>query len=257
MTGFKAADLKRDSFLGGQVHLLQPKKGYRAGIDPVLLAASVPARPGQSVLELGCGAGAALYSLAIRCPGLRLFGVELQPEYADLAVQNAELNGLTAAITVADLSQLPADLRQIQFDHIIANPPYFVREAHSPARNPGRRIALGEGETALSDWVDVAARRLSPRGYLHVIQRMDRLPELLIACDGRVGSVEILPLAPRRNRAAELFLMRARKDGRSPFRLHAPCILHQGDRHVRDGDSYAPHIADVLTNGAALDWPDP
>jgi tRNA1Val (adenine37-N6)-methyltransferase len=42
-----------DAFLGGRITLEQPTKGYRAGVDPVLLAASVPARAGQSVLELG------------------------------------------------------------------------------------------------------------------------------------------------------------------------------------------------------------
>ncbi|MBL4768768.1 MAG: methyltransferase, partial [Rhodobacteraceae bacterium] len=46
--------------------LFQPRKGYRAGIDPMLLAASVPAHAGQSVLELGCGAGAAILCLATR-----------------------------------------------------------------------------------------------------------------------------------------------------------------------------------------------
>jgi hypothetical protein len=37
------AGLSDDAFLGGKLQLLQPEKGYRAGIDAVLLAASVPA----------------------------------------------------------------------------------------------------------------------------------------------------------------------------------------------------------------------
>ncbi|PJE33810.1 methyltransferase, partial [Pseudooceanicola lipolyticus] len=54
MSGFSDSDLTRDSFIGGRVWLWQPRRGYRAGVDPVLLAAAVPARPGQRVLELGC-----------------------------------------------------------------------------------------------------------------------------------------------------------------------------------------------------------
>ena len=46
-----------DQFLGGRLMVAQPKTGYRAGVDPVLLAASVPAVRGESVLELGCGVG--------------------------------------------------------------------------------------------------------------------------------------------------------------------------------------------------------
>lgn len=223
-------------------------------MDPVLLAAAVPARAGQSVLELGCGAGAAILCLGTRVPGMRLTGVELQPEYADLARRNADLNRLTLQVIQADLTDLPDDLRQRQFDHVIANPPYFRAGAHTGAVDLGRQTALG-GETPLKDWIAVAAKRLVPRGYLHVIQRTDRLPEMLTACSGRLGSVEILPLAARQGRAADLILMRARKGGKAGFRLHAPLVFHVGDRHEQDGESYVPEISAILRHGEALAWP--
>ena len=92
MSGFSDSELSCNEFLGGRVRLWQPLSGYRAGVDPVLLAASVPATAGQTVLELGCGAGAAILCLAARVPGLHLTGVELQPAYADLARRNAAEN---------------------------------------------------------------------------------------------------------------------------------------------------------------------
>ncbi len=253
MTAFPDSELTCNDFLGGRLRLWQPRSGYRAGVDPVLLAAAVPARAGQSVMELGCGAGAAILCLAARVPGLHLTGVELQPDYADLARRNARENGIDLTVCVADLSDLPADLRQCQFDHVLANPPYYRAGAHSPATDPGRRIALGE-RTPLETWIDTATRRLAPRGYMHIIQRADRLPDMLAACAGRLGSVEVLPLAPRTGRPAELAILRARKGGRAAFRLHPPLILHQGDRHDRDGDSYAPAVSDVLRNGHPLRW---
>lgn len=250
MTG----ELTRDAFLGGRLHLWQPRRGYRAGVDPVLLAAAVPARAGQAVLELGCGAGAAMLALAARVPGLSLTGVELQDLYAGLAERNAAENGVPADVVCADLAALPPELRQRSFDHVIANPPYFRPGAHSPSPDAGRGTALG-GDTPLSAWIDVAARRLAPKGYLHMIQRADRLPEMLGACDGRLGSVEVLPLAARAGRAPDLVILRARKGGRAAFRLHAPLILHEGVRHERDGDSYSAEITRVLREGAALNWP--
>ncbi|MEL6434627.1 MAG: methyltransferase, partial [Pseudomonadota bacterium] len=60
------ADLTKDDFLGGRLQLLQPRAGYRAGIDPVLLAASVEARKGQSILDLGCGVGTAALCIGRR-----------------------------------------------------------------------------------------------------------------------------------------------------------------------------------------------
>ncbi len=250
MSRFSDCDLTCNDFLGGRVRLWQPRSGYRAGVDPVLLAACVPARQGQTVLELGCGAGAAIQCLLARVPDLQSTGVELQPAYADLARRNA-IENVEITVVEADLNALPDDLRQMQFDHVIANPPYYRAGAHSPASDTGRRMALGEN-TPLSDWIDVAARRLAPRGYLHMIQKADRLPDMLAGCTGRLGSVEILPLSPRTDRAAELVILRARKGGRAAFRLHAPLVLHTGDRHVEDGESYTPQVSAVLRDGADL-----
>ena len=120
---FAQDELTRDGFLGGALHLWQPRKGYRAASDPVFLAASVAARPGARVLELGCGAGAALLCLGRRVDGLDLSGLELQPGYADLARRNAAANGIEAWIIEGDLAEMPATLRQESFDHVIANPP--------------------------------------------------------------------------------------------------------------------------------------
>ncbi|MEX0286975.1 MAG: tRNA1(Val) (adenine(37)-N6)-methyltransferase [Paracoccaceae bacterium] len=247
-------DLTHDAFLGGRLHLWQPRTGYRAGIDPVLLAAAVPARAGQTALDLGCGAGAAALCLAARVPGVQIAGVERQADYADLARRNAEDGGFDCTIVQADLTELPADLRQRQFDHVFANPPYFDPAQSRPAQDAGREAGRA-GDTPLATWVQTAARRLAPSGMLHMIQRAARLPELLAACENRLGSMELLPLAPRQNRAAHLVILRARKGGRAPFTLHAPCLLHIGEKHERDADSYTPEISAVLRNGAALPWP--
>lgn len=253
MSLLDSADFTQDGFLGGRVTLFQPRKGYRAGIDPVLLAASVPARDGQTVLELGCGAGAAILCLANRVPGLDLTGVELQPEYADLARRNAIENNVELRLYEADITGLPDDLRQLQFDHVIANPPYFRAGTHSVAKDAGRRVALG-GDTALGDWIDVAARRLAPKGYVHIIQRVERLAEMLTACSGRLGSIEVLPLSARVGRDPELVILRARKNGRAAFRLHVPRILHAGTKHNSKGKGYNLDIQSVLRDGAALEW---
>ncbi|WP_299295207.1 methyltransferase [uncultured Tateyamaria sp.] len=239
------SDLTHDAFLGGRLHLWQPRAGYRAGVDPVLLAASIPAKAGQSVLDLGCGVGAIALCLGERVPGLALMGVERQSDYAALAARN----GLPTQ--TADITALPADLRARSFDHVVANPPYFDRTAGHSATDQGREGGRGH-DTPLAQWIDVAARRLRHKGFLHMIHRAERVPDMLIGAQGRLGSPEIWPISPRVGKPAELVIFRARKDGRAEFRLHSPIILHEGAQHERDGDSYTPEIQAVLRDGAAL-----
>ena len=243
--------LTRDAFLGGLVQIWQPRRGYRAGIDPVLLAAAVPAIAGQSVLELGCGGGVASLCLGARVPGLRLHGVEIQGDYAALARRNGTENKAPFTVTEADLRALPDELRMQSFDHLIMNPPYFDRSIGTASDDPGRDMALG-GDTALADWLDVAARRLGPKGVLTLIQRIDRLPEVLSAVQGRLGSVVVLPLVARTGVSAEMFILQARKSGRAPFRLAPQLVLHDGIELTREGEKYSADVTEILRNGAAL-----
>ncbi len=240
-----------DEFLGGKLRLWQPRDGYRAGVDPVLLAAAVPAEAGQDVLEIGCGAGAAVLCLGTRVDGLTLTGIEVQTAYAALARRNAAENGLALEVVEADLRDLPADLRQRQWHHILMNPPYFDRAASTASADRGRDKSLG-GDTPLADWIDVAARRLRPKGALTLIQRIERLPEALAACEGRVGSLIVRPLAPREGRSPKLFLLQARKGGRAAFQLAPPLVLHEGHTHVEDRDDYTAEARAILRDGKPL-----
>jgi tRNA1(Val) A37 N6-methylase TrmN6 len=114
---------------------------------------------------------------------------------------------------------------------------------------------MGEG-TPLAVWVDAALRRLQPKGYLTMIQRVERLPDLLAACDGSIGGIRVLPLASRQGRPADRVILRARKAARGGFALLSPVVVHNGDRHDGDRASYTPPIAAILREGAgfSVDW---
>lgn len=239
-----------DAFLGGRLSIRQPRTGYRAGADPVFLAAAVPAGPGDRVLELGCGAGVALLCLLTRVNGALATGVERDPAAAELARQNARDNGHDAEIVTTDLTDLPQDLKDRTFDHVLANPPFFDR-AHGSRAKPDREGGRGE-DTPLQAWIDAGIRRLAPGGTLTLIQRADRLPVLLSAMDTRLGDVTLLPLAPRQGRSAKLVLLQARKGARGAFQLAPPLVLHDGDRHERDGDSYSAKARAILRENAEL-----
>lgn len=246
---FADDQLSDDKFLCGRLRLLQPIKGYRAATDPVLLAAACPAEPGQSVLDLGCGAGAAALCLGRRVPGLTLAGLELQPAYADLARRNAERNGIPVEVHEGDLGRMPSALRR-DFDHVIANPPYY-HAGGSPSPVAARARAM-QVDTPLSAWVAAATRRLRPGGWLTLICGADGLPEVIAALPPKLGSAAVLPLAAREGRAALRVIIQARKGGRAPFRLLAPFVIHAGAAHDGDRESYTPAANAVLRDGADL-----
>ncbi len=259
---FAPDETREDRLLGGRVRLIQPLRGYRAATDPVLLAAGVSARPGAWVLDLGCGAGAAAFCLAARVPGLELHGLEVQPAYLALARENAALNGVAIMLHEGDVAAPPRALRQLAFDHVMLNPPYHAETAiASPVagrdmahREGAHREGAGEAGTSLGDWIAAALARLKPKGWLSVIHRAGRAPELLRLLDGPAGAIALLPLVARAGRDAGRVIVRARKGAKAPFRLLSPLVLHAGSAHVRDEDDFSPEAAAVLRDAAALDF---
>ena len=88
--------LSQDRLLGGRVQLAQPLGGYRVAVDPVLLAAAVPARAGELAADFGAGSGAVGLCLAARVQGCRVVGLEREPDLAALTRANASDMGLSA-----------------------------------------------------------------------------------------------------------------------------------------------------------------
>ena len=242
--------LTDNGFLDGRVNILQPKTGYRAATDPVFLAATVNARAGETVLELGCGAGVAMACLLHRVPVLAT-GLELQQEYADLAVQNMDRNGFAAEIIVGDLSEMPTRLREKSFDHVMMNPPFYESSRHSAPFDEGKTTAFLEGEVRLEAWISTGMKRLKPLGWLTIIHRVERLPHILQALE-KAGDIRILPLSARAGREAGRVLVQARKGSGGPLRLLAPLVLHTGETHQKDVDDFSSTAREILRDGNAL-----
>jgi tRNA1(Val) A37 N6-methylase TrmN6 len=235
---------------------VQPLQGYRAATDPVFLAAAVGARAGETVLDLGCGAGAALFCLAARVPGLELHGLEVQADYLALARVNAALNGVAAHLHEGDVAAPPQALKALGFDHVMMNPPYYAADftgSPLPGRDRAHREArVGEAGGGLAAWLKAGLARLRPGGWLTVIHRAERAPALLRGLDGPAGSIRLLPLVPREGRNAGRVIVAARKGAKGPFRLLSPLVIHAGPAHVRDEDDFSPVAAAVLRGAAAL-----
>ncbi len=239
-----------DALLGGRVALRQPAEGYRVAIDPVLLAAAVPAGARDTVLDVGSGVGAAALCLAARAPDCRVFGVEIQRDLVRLAAENVALNKFEGRVDVmvGDLTRPPPRLAAGSFHHVMSNPPYLADDGvanHSP--NPSKATATVEAAGDLAEWVDFCVRMVRHKGSVTFIHRADRLDELLTSLRGKAGGIAVFPLWPTMDNArpAKRVIVQAIKGGAAPLRLLPGLILHEGDRYTDAAEA-------VLRHGAAL-----
>lgn len=235
------------TLLGGRLAFEQPAAGYRAAIDPVLLAASVPCGA-RTALELGSGAGAATLCLAARCPSLAIAAVERDPVMALLARRNLAANALADRIAVieADIESLGREAHG-RFGVVFFNPPYAHAARASPSPHPRKQAANVETGAGLEAWIATAARMLSPRGAVRLVHRADRLHEVLAALAPRFGDIAVLPLWPRAGMPARRILVAARLGARGGARLLPGLVLHEAD------GSFAAPVQAVLRDGAGLE----
>jgi tRNA1(Val) A37 N6-methylase TrmN6 len=238
------------SVLGGRLILSQPAAGYRAAIDPVLLAASVAAHSGEKVLDLGTGIGTAALCLVSRCPGTEVTGLELQEELVHLALRNTDQNGLASVQMLAgDICKPPSQLREASFDHVMANPPYYRADQAQLSPNQIKAVANVEGAEGLGGWVRAAKRFLKEGGLATFIHTGERLSDLIeVFGENQLGSIEIMPLWPHIGEPAKRVIVRCRKGGKAGTILHAGLVLHADD------GGYTPEADAILKLAGPLEF---
>ena len=225
--------MTEDGFLGGRLKILQPEKGYRAGIDAVFLAASIPCKPGEPVFEAGIGTGVAALCLVERVPSVHVTGIELASRYAYLAEENARRNNLDRSIRIIhgdvkdalrrDLAHMP---EQGSFAHAYANPPYFEHDKATPSPAALKATAHTFAPEDLELWVKVLLAMIVPSGTVTFIHRAESLGQLLAAMEGRFGDIRVAPLHPREGAAASRIIVQGVKGSKSPMQLLRGLILH-------------------------------
>lgn len=243
-----------DAFHRGNFWLVQPRDaGHRAGMDALILAASVPSDFIGEALDFGAGAGAVGLALASRCAGARVSLVEQSHTMADFAAQslayprNAHLRDrvslLVANVTLSGRARAAAGLADHSCDFVLMNPPFNAAiDRNTPDALRQEAHVMQDG--LFEAWLRSAAAVTRPRGGLGIIARPASLPEILAALGGRFGAAEIVPVHPRADRPAIRIVVRARRAARGGLVLRPPLILH-------DNSNALSGRADAISNGRA------
>ncbi len=159
------ADETLDCILGGTIHLLQSRSGYRTAIDAPLLAwfAAQHAPDAEQALDLGAGSGLVSLVLARALPHVQIDLLDKQPAMLDRARRNARLNAVDRrfAFLHADVADLTLPAR---YDLVLCNPPYRRRDHGHPPASSERQIAHQESTATLRQFCHAAVAVLNPTG---------------------------------------------------------------------------------------------
>ncbi len=239
-----------DRLLGGRITLRQPQDGFRAGIDPVFLAASCDAKDGNKVLDVGSGTGAAALCLKARIPGVSLVCLDISSQALELAKESAELSGLAEDVTFLVWDVLAGKLKHPgqPFDAILTNPPF-----HDPGSSRAEPGTARARATVLADddhqkWFATCMAALKSRGSIYTVFRADRLDLLLGILSPLAGDIRLLPLWPKAGVPAKRVLVRATKGAKAPMTLLPGIVLHELD------GSYTEAADAILRQAEAIGW---
>lgn len=189
-----------DAALGRRLRLLQPARGHRFGHDAILLAACVPAAPGEHAVDLGAGVGTAGLALLTRVSEAKVTLVDIDSSLTALANENIVRNGMehNARAVTLDIGApagafLSAGLPPACADHVLMNPP-FNDTAHQASPDASRRQAHMAHDALLETWLGAAARLVRPGGTVTLIWRAQQLGDVLAEIARSFGGVRVLPV---------------------------------------------------------------
>lgn len=244
--------LTEDGFLGSRLRILQPEKGFRAGIDSVFLASCIPCGPGETLLEAGIGTGVASLCVLARVPSVHITGIEIATRYALLAEENAKRNDFSRNLRVIQ-GDLKDCLRRDRahwpahgsFSHVFANPPFHETDKVKSSPVLLRAQAHALAPDGLEQWVKVLHTMATLRGTCTIVHRAESLGAILAAMHDRFGDIRVAPLYARDGMAASRVIVQGVKGSKAPLQLLPGLVLHGA------GNQFTPEAEAVLRDGLA------
>ena len=240
------ANISEDDMLGGALSLYQPKDGYRIGMDTVLLAAAVPAKSGQHILEPGVGTGGAALCLLHRVSGSCVTGIDTNSMHLALAAKSAEKNRLGKRLFLEDGTVCDVSGNGSGFDHTMINPPFLAEGRGKKPTGVSKEAAHVAHDSQLRDWLRYAIHHTKAKGSITLIHRADSLDQIIKYLAGPCGDLIVFPLWPRQGEPAKRVIIQATKGTKGVARLLPGLVLHETNRR------YTKAASAVLRDGAAL-----
>ena len=212
-----------DDFLNGKVKLRQSVKGVRATSDAVLVAAAVKAKKNDSVLDVGAGNGVIGLCIAARTP-VQVTALEIQENLVQLIQENAALNDRKITVIRTDLFNINDPLKGKIFNHVVTNPPFY--DITGKARSNKEQAIAYMAHFNLNDWLAYCLKHIRPKGTFTLIHRPEKLGEILMILEQKLGAIEIIPIYSKTRQAAKRIVIRGILGAKKPTVICDGITLH-------------------------------
>ena len=218
--------------------------GIRFGTDSLLLASFCP--KSAKCADLGAGSGVIGLLLLACGKAKHVTGVEISPEYARLANENAASNGFESAYTCvnADISNIRSAFAAGECGLCVSNPPYLP--AKSGIENPsGLKHAAFHETTADIDVFCAAASYIIKFGGSFCCVYRPEYTERLVSGARKNGMAlkRLRFVHPDIASPASLLLAEFRKGGKNGARVMPPLIVYADAAHTVYTDEMRGTIA--------------
>lgn len=228
--GIVKGDETLDDLLINGLQIIQKRGGFRFTLDAVLLAHFISLKEGDRVVDLGTGTGIIPILLTTRLKNIKITGVEIQPEIAEMAARSVEYNMLTDKIRIVegDLRSIHKSLGGGVFHAVTANPPYGLLGGGLINPQRGKAQARHEISCNLEDVVRAAGKLLNYQGRFALIHRTERLADLF----SLLRQYELEPrrlrfIHPYSGKPARHLLLEARKKAPADLQVLPPLVVYE------------------------------
>ena len=221
-----------DDLQFGGLKIIQSRRGFRFGMDAVLLAHFSDVRPGDRVADLGTGTGIIPILLCGHTRASRFVGLEIQPEMAEMATRSVRMNNLQDKISIleGDLRHAHELLGYNGYDVVTCNPPYERKGGGVVCQDMAWTIARHEEACTFQDVARAAYSLLRQGGRLELIIRADRAVEVLLTLkEARLEPKRIRLICPSADRSPNLMLVEATRGGNPGARWEPPLVVYGPD----------------------------
>lgn len=223
--------------------IIQNKEGFCFGLDSVLISDFAKEIKNNSIgIDLGTGTGIISILLSSKTNLLKIIGIEIQKDVADMAKRSVELNGLQEKIDILNINikeilenKNLEIVKKESFDFIVTNPPYKKIETGKINENEYKYISRHEITANLNDFLEVSKYLLKDKGEFYMVHRPDRLVDILSSMRKyKIEPKKIRFVYSNINKEPTLVLIKGIKNAKPFLKVEKPLFIYEDGEYSEE-----------------------